>query len=199
MVDWEERLREYSISLDPRFETSTNIRDGSYNHFSPLAHFQQGLIGGPVLNYFAQERPRILSVGAGKLFLERSLVDVVGVPLENIVVADKEPFAESPFQTITMDMYRSWPAEARDFDVVLFPRSLGHFGGPEANDVNRQIGKLYAALDSALAALRPSGVIRGTGHLVGVNSVKQTYEKQGLKMTHGSLPSGGLLVLRRRN
>lgn len=164
-------------------------------HFRPSHHAATGLLTAEDIALLSEPGRRLLSVGAYPAFLERLLLEL-GVPGENILLADSDPAIESVAGTIPsaiFDACEPWP-DVGTFDRIIFPESLAialsdRMRENASRDL-QQKDKFEAALladilRQALARLRPGGIIRANGPMSHPNVLRTmtaTLQEEGLKI-----------------
>ncbi len=192
----EERL--FAKLLDPT--DSTRLQSDQYSWlYRPSHHVATGLVTAADIELLKKHDRRLLSVGGHPGTLEWLLCEL-GVPPQNIVVADRDPALmenEMGFEKVVFDMTGEWP-ELGTFDVILFPESLcialaDHIkaAGPQgegafATDV-LEAKLLSVVLRQALARLRPGGEIRANGPQSHPNVVKAARAKLEAEGAHHTL------------
>ncbi len=145
--------------------------------YRPSHHIATGLITEEDIELLKKPDRRLLSVGACPAYLERLLIEL-GVPADNILVADNDPALSDipgPIQKIIFDMNEAWPLTGT-FDRIIFPESLCisisdrmredpkpvTSSEPHPTDA-RESELLAAILRQALERLKPGGIIRANG------------------------------------
>ncbi len=157
-------------------------RDFSYMICSPVRHFNDRLMTAEIINQLLNGS-RLLSVGAGPAFLEKTLVKRFAVPASNVVLADfvKEVLPTGEFRTYTFNMNILWPDHIKErFDYIIFPQAIfvggsryygyEEFLNPfEPNDLvtigsrDLWVDNVCRLMSRALMFLNPKGQIRATG------------------------------------
>lgn len=175
----EERL--YPELLDPD-QPRRLLGARAFREFRPSHHVSRGLVGAADVAEMSRAGRRVLSVGAYPAAFER-LLCALGVPPENLVVADQDPaIADCPgeMEKVAFDMFDPWP-ELGTFDLILFPESLcmalgervagAEGAGPFPGDA--LAGRLLAGvLAEAVRRLRPGGEVRADGPMSHPNVVR---------------------------
>ena len=174
-------------ALDPT--DGLRMKSDRYSwHYRPSHHIASGLLTSEDMRLLAEPGKRLLSVGAFPAYLELLLPEL-GVPAENIVIADSDAAIAShagKLQTIVFDMLEKWP-QMGTFDRILFPESLCIALSDKlrtestispvadltrhANDP-REAELLANVLQESLARLRGGGIIRANGPMSHPNVVK---------------------------
>lgn len=179
-------------------QDKTRMKSDSYSwHYRPSHHIATGLITEADVELLVQPGRRLLSVGADPAYLERLLTHL-GVPIENIVIADSIPSFlehEDALERVRFDMLRTWP-EIGEFDRIILPESLCIALGDSIKDiggVNHDLSVsdtleatlLAGVLREALLRLVPDGEIRSNGpqsHPNVVNTARAQLEEE--EMSH---------------
>lgn len=188
------RMRELEERLFPFRLHEENLSfmksDGRHFwHFRPSHHFSTGLITQEEIALLSEPDRRLLSVGAFPGYLEQVLVEL-GVPHENILLADKDPAIEhcSGLHAVVFDLHQHWP-EMGTFDRIIFPESLcisiadtlrergfvAHAGMADSgvHEQDRlETELLTSVMRQALRRLRPGGIIRANGPLSHPNVIR---------------------------
>ncbi len=113
----------FGDALDPAHATRMKSDDYSWL-YRPSHHIETGLITEDDVHALKNGN-KLLSVGACPAHLERLLV-ALGVPGENIVIADSNPLLKdipSSMESLVFDCTKEWPALGL-FDLIIFPESL---------------------------------------------------------------------------
>ena len=105
-------------------EISQELPGYRYTYFAPSSHISKGLLNRRLIDDTIGNRREILSVGAGKAYLKRFLVDGLGISIDQIVLADKYPVMPEGFKQFVFNMYGVWPDFGQRFDYVIFPESV---------------------------------------------------------------------------
>lgn len=156
--------------------------------YRPSHHIQTGLLTKQDIAMLTEPGKRLLSIGAHPAYLEQ-LLCVLGVPAENIFVADKDPaiaLAEGLMERTIFDATGIWP-DIGTFDLIIFPESLCMIvscdnqekkisNGDRSLSDAREAETLAIVLRSALQHLRPEGEIRANGPMSHPNVVKKAAE-----------------------
>lgn len=159
--------------------------------YRPSHHIATELITEEDIELLKQPGRRLLSVGAYPAYLERLLIEV-GIPPNNILVADNDPALSDipgPIQKIIFDMNESWPLIGT-FDRIIFPESLcismsdrlrNHATPASSSDPHPtdalEAELLANILRQALERLKPGGIIRANGPMSHPNVVASMSEK----------------------
>jgi hypothetical protein len=158
----------------------------SFWQFRPSHHASTGLVTAEDIELLKQPGKCLLSVGAHPAFLERLLPEL-GVPVEHMLIADKEQGivqAAGTIPSVTFDMLGDWP-DLGMFDRIIFPESLciavsdkmreeGLVPSDDHASDPREAELLVLVLKQALKRLRPGGVLRANGPMSHPNVVRAT-------------------------
>lgn len=157
-------LRKQEIEDFPEF-TEENMympQHNSWVYFAPSWHLEHKLITKKFIDDVKKNGKYVLSVGSGPAYLERFLVNRLGICKHQITLSDKEPIMPENFDQFIFDMYEKWPEFGKKFDYVIFPESISiHY--KICLDSQRQ-DKLYHLIQSSLDAMKMKGQIRMTSH-----------------------------------
>ena len=168
-------------------------------HYRPSHHVATGLLTKSDSDDLSRSGKRLLSIGAYPAYLERVLLEL-GVPPENIVVADNDPAianSEGSMQKIVFDAHAPWP-DIGTFDLIIFPESLciavrDHIKQRATKDVPAHADFPNDALEAellsviigqALERLRPGGEIRANGPMSHPNVIRSMSAKLGQQGRH---------------
>lgn len=198
MESFSDRIRTLESSLFPDAldpQDSTRMKSDGYSWlYRPAHHIETGLITEQDIDALKNGK-KLLSIGAHPAYLERLLV-ALGVPAENIVIADSNPALltlDTPIQKLCFDCTKEWPALGL-FEYIIFPESLcialtDTIKQNEMPDDNtafpndqREAELLAHVMEEALARLVPEGVIRANGPMSHPNVwkiVTKELEKSG--------------------
>lgn len=150
----------------PEFDGSKALisPDTRYTYFSPTSLLNHGILDLNGLLEVVYNNKALLSVGAGRGYLERMLV-YLGARKENIVLSDIDQFAlPTGYRNLSFDMTEQWPEFGQKFDFVVFPQSL--VGVSSKHNFSRglpyleDMGKCF---EQAYSTLNPGGQIRAVG------------------------------------
>ncbi len=153
-------------------DTTRMKSHGKYSWlYRPSHHAATGLMRSTDIDHLAEANRRLLSVGAHPAFFERVLVEL-GIPPENIVLADKDPalsHSAGPIQSAIFDVNDLWP-NLGTFDLIIFPESLCIcLADRIEKNLPRDVADVQEAqllthvLREALNRLRAVGEIRANG------------------------------------
>lgn len=149
----------------PVFDKFTAYQNGEYWYFSPTWHFSHRLLTEELLEDIRSNKRQVLSVGSGPAYLERFLVNRLGVGTNQITLSDDASnVMPANFRSFVFDMYSTWPSFDRPFDYVIFPEStLSNDGFP--GPIKRQ-EKLLHVMRSSLSVTEQNGQVRILGELI---------------------------------
>jgi len=133
-----------------------------YAYFAPSWHFRHELLTQELVNDIRKNKRQVLSVGSGAGYLERFLVKILGVKMEQITLSDKHQVMPEGFERFTFDMYGKWPDFGKQFDYVLFPESALLNVWPEQGLQRPE--ELYHLIENSLVAMNRFGQMRINGH-----------------------------------
>ncbi|NOS67771.1 MAG: hypothetical protein HOO67_05415 [Candidatus Peribacteraceae bacterium] len=194
------RIRQLEERLFPdQLDDSDPTRMKSHGKYSwlyrPSHHIASGLLTQDDSAFLLVPGRRLLSVGSHPVFLEKILIEV-GIPAENILVADVNPElsqAAASIPSVVFDMNEQWP-DIGMFDLIIFPESLciairdnmkdrvvPKDAGPHPTDA-LETELLTGILRQAIGRLRPGGIIRANGpmsHPKIVDAMKVQLQKEG--------------------
>lgn len=192
-----ERFREAEEQLIPDELDGTEagrVKSERYSwHYRPSHHAAAGLLTPEDVEMLKQPGRRLLSVGAHPAYYEQVLC-LLGVPAENIVVADMDPRilqSKGSMEKIVFDMNGPWP-DIGSFDRIIFPESLciamsdrikqAGLPAKSPEDTTFPTDALEAEmlahiLKEALRRLKPGGEIRADGPMSHPNVVAAMSEK----------------------
>jgi hypothetical protein len=127
-----------------------------YVYYGAAWHAQTGLIDEGMIASLCNGK-RMLSVGAGVAYLEQILVRCLGIPRENLVLADIKDILPQGFNRLVFDMYGPWPKKTREsFDYVIFPESILLVSEAGRSEVERA----SRLLQNSISTLKAGGQIR---------------------------------------
>lgn len=147
-------------------------------YFAPSWHFRSGLLTQELVDSIKDDDSQILSVGSGAGYLERFLVNRLGVKRGQITLSDRYPVMPEGFEKFIFDMYGEWPDFGKEFDCIIFPESV-LLNVRFERDPQRQEG-LYHIIENSLATMKAAGQIRINGHCQpeeNADSVKRWLER----------------------
>ncbi len=197
-----ERFRAFEQKLyaDQLHDDRSMMKSGDrrFWHFRPSHHVASGLLTQEDVMCLSPSGKRLLSVGASPAFLEKLLPEI-GVPAENIVLADKDPIRienAGPLKVVTFDMNDPWP-EMGTFDRIIFPESLCIAIGDRLKERGTaapssdahpndplEAELLTSIMREALRRLRPGGIIRANGpmsHPKVVQKMEEALSRDGIR------------------
>ncbi|HBF13693.1 MAG TPA: hypothetical protein DDW49_09985 [Deltaproteobacteria bacterium] len=159
-------IRWNEIEMFPEFAGGVSLDAGRYIHYSPSYFFQHNLVTPELVNQL-RDNParRVLSVGAGKGYLERFLVNVCRVGQNQIVLTDVDAQGlPAGFENHAFDMWGNWPEMSGTFDTILFPQSIFFRAKPELRTqeviTQYRASELYGLIQKAKAHLNEGGQLR---------------------------------------
>jgi len=192
-----------------RFGRGKYINRGNWVDYPPSHHFETGLITLDIVSDLIESNKKLLSVGCGNAYLERFLVNRMGVKKEQISLADyiepehRPPKVPEDFKSYFFDMYQEWPALDDSFDDVMFPDSILLHSHPK----EEMEYCLYWLMENALSNLQPNGQIRASPSCSSEHSCPTSVYKNVRDMLIGAghncqseyFPDTDLLVVRKSN
>ena len=153
----------------PQNRRSEDFSPVSYAIYSPSWHIKNGLLTQDLVDDIRQNNKRILSVGSGPAYLERLLVNHLGIKNEQINLSDNNmDVMPEGFKKFKFDMNKKWPDFERPFDYIIFPQSIimTHF-----KDDTEAVNDLSEILRKSLKIIKPNGHVRMDEYLMSeVNS-----------------------------
>lgn len=155
-----------------------------YFYFGPFYHIESGLVNQEVIDDLNNSNKTLLSVGSGAAFLERFLVEKIGIDQSRIALSDlyKNDLPKQ-FRKYQFDMDEEWPELGEKFDYIIFPESVNcnvKFDGDTANQV-----ALNHYITNAYHNLKKIGQIRINGHCQPEERISAVRKK--LEKTHSDL------------
>jgi hypothetical protein len=162
----DKRVRQWEKERFPEFrEDKLFAPPGNcYFYFGPSWHIASGLLNRQTLNGMKSDESQILSVGSGKAYLERFLVEGCGIDRQRITLCDIEPAMPEGFSSFIFDMYKSWPPLGKSFDYILFPESVMPFARHAPVHIygypDEMVMEMSRLIRSAVTVLKPEGEIR---------------------------------------
>lgn len=162
-TDFYQRIRHLERQILPEFFSEDFFCPPNqyYVYFAPSWHFRSGLLSKALVDDIRDNNRQILSVGSGKAYLERFLVEKLGIKNGQITLSDNQEVMPDDFRQFIFDMHSTWPSFGINFDYVLFPESnllnARYNGNPQ-----RQAG-LYHLISNSLNTMNPTGQIRING------------------------------------
>lgn len=151
--------------------------------YRPSHHARTGLITKKDIELLTQSDKRLLSIGAHPAYLEQ-LLCILGVPAENIFIADKDPgiaLADGLMERTIFDATGIWPESIGTFDLIIFPESLCMAVGGDTKEKKdpkdfsgdaKEAAALAVVLGQTLKKLRDGGEMRANGPMSHPNVVK---------------------------
>jgi|GEM_PF-1328073 hypothetical protein len=147
-----------------------------YFLFSPSWYFRHRLLTENIVADIKMGNRQILSVGSGPAYLERFLVERLGICADQITLSDKEPISQNGFNAFTFDMYGAWPYFGRNFDYILFPQST--FLSLNFHENAERQAHLHNLIENSLEWITEAGQVRicGEPNTQNIFAVKERLE-----------------------
>jgi len=127
IIELEEKLFPELNKLDPHRMSNFGLEGSNYLFYRPNHFFEvnKPLLTEDIVNDLRENDRQILSVGCGPAYLERLLVEGLGVKPEQVVLSDiSENHIPSGFEFYQFDMIKEWPDFGKEFDYIIFPESV---------------------------------------------------------------------------
>ncbi|MFA6523186.1 MAG: hypothetical protein WCS85_02355 [Candidatus Peribacteraceae bacterium] len=173
------------------------MSERSFWHFRPSHHVKTGLLTAEDITLLSKPGKRLLSVGAHPAFLERLLPEL-GVPKENILLADKDPaigVSAGSIASVVFDACETWP-DIGTFDRIIFPESLCIALSDQSKSTENRNEKdafdaalLASILRQAFERLRPGGILRANGPMSHPNVIRMVEKELQQQHLPASLES----------
>lgn len=173
-------------------------KDPRYYHFRLSYFFKAEFITEEDVQALRQEGKKLLSIGSGPAYLERTLQSL-GVPNENVVISDiSDDGLSKEFRSYVFDMHsEEWPKfEEGGFDLIIIPEAFGVSLPRRDLPYWAKAHLLQGVVTKSLDLLKPNGELRMIDPSVNNKSVISELQKNLPHSTTITIRNNTVLIVK---